>query len=274
MAKESRTGIPTSGCPLVHKVEKDYKYVKKVVQILDSIGKPYFISGGSGMAMLRFGAISIHPNATSERHFAFDHDLEFLQVFDNDTDFHASCEKFRQKCEDAKIFKECSKCWARWPREDSNMIIPGREDYDPDVSIRRVDDTHDGNLNVAWRGPRVLDRDIVFPLRKAKYYDIAVPVAQNPMDFFKHVPLSGHAPLLEYGKGCEDMAFPLWLKNNAEWGPPTATELAVKGLNIPRGILSLCANALDAAGFASFSSCFFDPSRHPLWKLTRNHVKK
>lgn len=211
------------------------------------------------MALLRVGAVSIHPDPNSERRFAFDNDLDFFAVCKSKSDREAFCSTIEKKCQEAQIFKGCRGCWVNWPAKGTDLSVAGKEGTDPDTYIFDSRENGDGAIEVSWSKPWVIPHSKIFPLRKAKYYDVAVPVAREPMHFFSNaIPWSAAQPSPEYGSGCDGMAYPAWLTSKANWGSVASKERQVEGLNISRSVLEQCARALDSAGFASFSECFGD----------------
>jgi len=257
-----------SGCPVVREVEADYKYVKAVAQIVKNIGRPYVITGGSSMGLLRFGAVSIQPDPKSDRRFANDNDLDFFVYSRNDSDREAFCTEAAKQCKEAKIFDGCG-CGMVWRNEGTSMIVPGKEDAKPDAAffdLRDFNETHmvvqnwPNNFEREGLTPWKIDRSVLFPARKAKYYDQEFDIAHQPVEFLSNaVPVYRNQPVPEYGSGCLGMAYPSWLVSDAKWGGGDEWERKVTGLSISLDVLEQCSRALDEEGFASFySDCFSD----------------
>eukprot|EP00928_Gymnodinium_smaydae_P078219 TRINITY_DN6197_c0_g3_i1.p1 TRINITY_DN6197_c0_g3~~TRINITY_DN6197_c0_g3_i1.p1 ORF type:complete len:387 (-),score=46.64 TRINITY_DN6197_c0_g3_i1:234-1301(-) len=251
--------LESSDCPLTRNREVDYFHVRKVVEILDTIGLPYFLHGGTALGLMRFGAISIQPHPGKEDRFAVDNDLDFFVLSVDDVERDALMNNFRDMCNAAGIFSLCQHSHLEWSKEGTDLELPGLEGAPPVADIFDVRRKDDGRCYIkGWPQPYEFDCDQVFPVVEAKYYDFGIPVPRAPMAFMSAaVPWHREQPFPEYGSGCDGLAYPQWLTSAEDPGADVDLDARpARSGSIPRELLKQCARSLRDEGYASFAECF------------------
>lgn len=251
------------GCPLVKEVEADYPYLKALLEIMRSTKRPFFMSGGNTLALLRFGAAIVPGYSATLKKIKFDPlawelsggdpDFDFFVLSESDADREALITELKDRCSSAG-FANCTLYHGR--KSDMTFYYGkgNRTTFQADVfDLRQLNGTHMHIKN--WGGeensPWVFERDVLMPFAEAKYYDLRAPVAHDPMKFYSSTspyhPEKEKNP--EYGRGCKEMAYPSFLVPRLSDGNASLASTVQHDLK-------QCAQALNKHGFASFHECF------------------
>lgn len=258
-------GKVKTSCPLVQKKESDYKHVKTLLKVLKMLKRPYFVGGGSGLCLLRFGALSVQLNASTR--VACDGDLDIFMYSKDDDDRQAlrydlltACQSFSHQ------FSQCtdyfrigwrpkggtSLCTAQEGRcKNCNCMDPAGAEADspadPFADVYDLRDFNSSHMYVkAWgvhNRSWFMRREILLPSSTAQYYDQSVPMARDVMSYYAASMSWDDTPGPEYGMGCNNLAYPGFL---------------MQQLSNSQGHCAMrrCAFSLQKAGKASFAQCF------------------
>jgi len=251
--------------------EPEYTYIKEAVLLMkrasDAVqGCSYFLTGGNSIAMVRFGATTIkyqRGEDSSDHFFSNDDDLDWFLFCESKRLARSFCREVMTQCQASGIFEYCGPCMAKWPslaHMYRDMAVWQRYKQLPHMDAHTLSRKNATHLQVdSWPYPYVIKEASVLPSSAAKYHEVDVPVARDPLSFLSQAvnygtSYQGERPeRLEYGADCKSIAAPSWLVGVELY--PSQTGSHVPGLNLTLGVVKSCAVALRDSGYASFADC-------------------
>jgi len=262
-------------------VDKPFFYADFVeaLNLLESLDRPFFASGGWGLFAIRVGGFALKSRellnrsvTTREGHSGYaDSDMDFTLVFQSEEDAASKYTEIGKKCQKTEgiicpFNKDNNGSSVIWNRNKTfhfalwaGVPVPSNNESAAHIKILGI-----AGYNYLLPATRIL------PTRLAKFHDSVIPVANDYMWLYSHLrPYSNPAPKhekdddrsVEYGLGCLEMAYPKFLHQAAGVPEHVPIKDSVDYYDFVRELeksLVLCALCLERQGCASFASCFRD----------------
>ena len=237
--------------------------ISAAAAILNTQKNPWFVVGGSGLNMLRFGGTKRAGRFSAGD--GGDNDIDCAIVVESEADYARVSAELEIACLAQKHLLNCSIAGSREGKwgirfftgyrnhcDGCGDTTDGRETYTLDLVPARM-----GGGGVLHNGERFGERGIpasfVFPLRPVRYNEnVTMWAPRKTMAFFSALPDHDAMDTVEYGKGCGGVAYPPWLVKEyvADTDPYTKVQAVEEQFQ-------KCARQLHEAGFASFfADCF------------------
>jgi len=252
-----------------------------MLQILEALERPWFVSGSSALFALRTGGFGFkfaENFVTRNSEKLSDTHKQWMSLLDADMDFTVL---FHDKEDQAAKYRQVSalcnstsklRCSRSFPDGGSSVVWekgePGKMNFGMWGAFRN------GTDRVTINGIAKYDYDMpwsrLFPTKYAKFHTSWIRVPNDFMWAFSHFrPYSVPAPpnasvdtrQVEYGMGCIEMAYPKFLLQSA--GVPASRPINAFPDSDPyeeirriESSMVRCARCLESVGCASFTSCF------------------
>ena len=274
-----------SNCCEDVRMERPYFFEawEQVLDILESLDRPWFASGGFALFAIRVGAfgfknaenfVTKDSAVLSVSHKKWmsllDGDMDFTVIFNDKEDQRAKYREITELCKQ----NDKLRCSANFPDRGTSVLWESTHTLERGkMSFCLWGAFRNGTHGITISDIANYDYDIpafrILPTTYAKFHDSWIRVPRDFLWVFSHLrPYSKSAPAnasvdtrnVEYGMGCWEMAYPSWLLQSADIPknrpinrfPETDYYEEIRAFE--RG-LGNCASCLARHGCASFISC-------------------